>query len=150
MTIIRTIMRISSSRVSVICSWLATLAFMAGFMVFIVQPWTWAGPPQSLSQAPVAQGLQSTHAQITPERAERRRRRRKLTPAQREERRRARLVRDQAEYRQWRRSVEAGGRLGGEEEDTVDSAVRSLWEELFSEPLDIRAPVEDDNYDEAK
>ena len=150
MTIIRTIMRISSSRVSVICSWLATLAFMAGFMVFIVQPWTWAGPPQSLSQAPVAQGLQSAHAQITPERTERRRRRRKLTPAQREERRRARLVRDQAEYRQWRRSVEAGGRLGGEEEDTVDSAVRSLWEELFSEPLDIRALVEDDNYDQVK
>ena len=143
-------MRISSSRVSVICSWLATLAFMAGFMVFIVQPWTWAGPPQSLSQAPVAQGLQSAHAQITPERTERRRRRRKLTPAQREERGRVRLVRDQAEYRQWRRSVEAGGRLGGGEEGTVDSAVRSLWEELFSEPLDIRAPVEDDNYDEAK
>ena len=117
-------------------------------MVFIVQPWTWAGPPQSLSQAPVAQGLQSTHAQITLERAERRRRRRrKLTPAQREERRRVRLVRDQAEYRQWRRSVEAGERLGGEEE-IVDSAIRSLWEELFSEPLDIRAPVEDDNYDQ--
>ena len=140
-------MRISSSRVSVICSWLATLAFMAGFMVFIVQPWTWAEPSQSLSQAPVAQGLQSAHAQITPERAERRRR--KLTPAQREERGRVRLVRDQAEYRQWRRSVEAGERLGGEEE-IVDSAIRSLWEELFSEPLDIRAPVEDDNYDEAK
>ena len=148
---IRTIMRISSSRVSVICSWLATLAFMAGFMVFIVQPWTWTGPPQSLSQAPVAQGLQSTHAQITPERPERRRRRRrrKLTPAQREERGRVRLVRDQAEYRQWRRSVEAGGRLGGEEE-AVDSAVRSLWEELFSEPLEIRALVEDDNYDQVK
>ena len=128
-TIMRTIMRISSSRVSVICSWLATLAFMAGFMVFIIQPWTWAGPPQSLSQAPVAQGLQSTHAQITPERAERRRRRRrKLTPAQREERRRERLVRDQAEYRQWRRSVQARG----EEEDTVDSAISSLWEKRFS------------------
>ena len=140
-------MRISSSRVSVICSWLATLAFMAGFMVFIIQPWTWAGPPQSLSQAPVAQGLQSTHAQITPERAERRRRRRKrkLTPAQREERRRERLVRDQAEYRQWRRSVEGGG-----EEDTVETVVRSLWEELFSEPLGGGALAEDDNYDQVK
>ena len=144
MTIIRTIMRISSSRVSVICSWLATLAFMAGFMVFIIQPWTWAGPPQSQSQSPVAQGLQSTHAQITPERAERRRRRRrKLTPAQREERRRERLVRDQAEYRQWRRSVE-----GGEEDEDVDSAVSSLWEELFSEPLDVRALAEDDINDQ--
>ena len=134
-------MRISSSRVSVICSWLATLAFMAGFMVFIIQPWTWAGPPQSLSQDPVAQGLQSTHAQITPERAERRRRRRrrKLTPAQREERRRERLVRDQAEYRQWRRSVQAGG------EEDVETIVRSLWEELFSEPLGGGALAEDDN-----
>ena len=112
-------------------------------MVFIIQPWTWT--PQSLSKVPLAKGLESTHAQIT----EKRRRRRKLTPAQREEGRRARLVRDQAEYRQWRRSVEAGERLGGEEE-IVDSAIRSLWEELFSEPLDIRAPVEDDNYDEAK
>ena len=109
--------------------------------MFIIQPWTWAGPPQSLSQAPVAQGLQSTHAQITPERAERRRRRRrKLTPAQREERRRERLVRDQAEYRQWRRSVQAR-----EEEDTVETVVRSLWEELFSEPLGGGALAEDDN-----
>ena len=108
--------------------------------MFIIQPWTWAGPPQSLSQAPVAQGLQSTHAQITPERAERRRRRRrKLTPAQREERRRERLVRDQAEYRQWRRSVQAG------EEEDVETIVRSLWEELFSEPLGGGALVEDDN-----
>ena len=36
-----------------------------------------------------------------------------------------RLVSDQAEYRQWRRSVEAEV-----EEDTVDSAISSLWEEL--------------------
>ena len=47
-------------------------------------------------------------------------------------------MRDQAEYRQYR--------PGGEEENK-DSAVSSLWEELFSEPLDIRALVEDDNYD---
>ena len=50
-------------------------------------------------------------------------------------------MRDQAEYRQYR--------LGGEEENK-DSAVSSLWEELFSEPLDIRALVEDDNYDQVK
>ena len=78
------------------------------------------------------------HAKITE-------RRRKLTPAQREERRRERLLRDQAEYRQWRRSVQAR-----EEEDTVDSAIRSLWEELFSEPLGGGALVEDDNYDQVK
>ena len=54
-------------------------------------------------------------------------------------------MRDQAEYRQWRRSVQAR-----DEEDTVDSAVRSLWEELFSEPLDIQALAEDDNYDQVK
>ena len=51
--------------------------------------------------------------------------------------------RDQAEYRQWRRSVQAR-----EEEDTVDSAVSSLWEELFSEPLDVRALAEDDINDQ--
>ena len=57
-------MRIPSSRVSVICSWVATLTFMAGFMVFIIQPWTWSqstlgrkGTAQM--QAPLAQGLQA-------------------------------------------------------------------------------------------
>ena len=135
-------MRISSSRVSVICSWVATLAFMAGFMVFIAQPWTWAGPPQGLSQAPVAQGLQDAHAQITEER--RRDKRRRLTEGGREaraERRRARLARDQAEYRQWRRSVQAQG-------EDVDTALTSLWDQLFTEPLDIRDLTEDDNYDQ--
>ena len=138
-------MRISSSRVSVICSWLATLAFMAGFMVFIVQPWTWAGPPGRLSQAPVAQGLQDAHAQIRDERRrDKRRRRGRLTEGEREaraERRRARLRRDQAEYRQWRRSVQAQG-------EDVDTALTSLWDGLFTELLDIRDLAEDDNYDQ--
>ena len=47
-------------------------------------------------------------------------------------------MRDQAEYRQYR--------PGGEEENK-DSAVSSLWEELFSEPLGGGALVEDDIYD---
>ena len=144
-------MRISSSRVSVICSWLATLAFMAGFMVFIAQPWTWAGPPQSLSQAPVAQGLQDAHAQIREERRrDKRRRRGRLTEGEREaraERRRARLARDQAEYSQWRRDVEAGIT---DQETILDTAIESLWEELFHQPLDIQALVEDDNYDDLR
>ena len=48
-------------------------------------------------------------------------------------------MRDQAEYRQWRRSVQAGG------EEDVETIVRSLWEELFSEPLGGGALAEDDN-----
>ena len=136
-------MRISSSRVSVICSWVATLTFMAGFMVFIIQPWTWtrASPErrvQTLRQPqPVAQGLQRTE-----------KRKRRLTPAQREaktQRRLARLARDQAEYSQWRRDVEAGIT---DQETILDTAIESLWEELFHQPLDIQALVEDDNYDE--
>ena len=55
-------------------------------------------------------------------------------------------MRDQAEYRQWRRSVQ----VRGEEEDTVETIVSSLWEELFSEPLGGGALAEDDSYDEVK
>ena len=28
------------TRVTMICAWLATLTFMSGFLVFIVQPWS--------------------------------------------------------------------------------------------------------------
>ena len=144
-------MRISSSRVSVICSWVATLAFMAGFMVFIVQPWTWARvSPERRVQAlrqPLAQGLQDQQISLTKRKEKRKRR---LTPAQREaktQRRLARLARDQAEYRQWRRDVEAGDT---DQERLLDTAIESLWEELFSQPLDIQALAEDDNYEELK
>ena len=144
-------MRISSSRVSVICSWVATLAFMAGFMVFIVQPWTWARvSPERRVQAlrqPLAQGLQDPQISLTKRKEKRKRR---LTPAQREaktQRRLARLARDQAEYRQWRRDVEAGDT---DQERLLDTAIESLWEELFSQPLDIQALAEDDNYEELK
>ena len=144
-------MRISSSRVSVICSWVATLAFMAGFMVFIVQPWSWARASperrvQSLRQ-PLAQGLQDQQISLTKRKEKRKRR---LTPAQREaktQRRLARLARDQAEYRQWRRDLEAGDT---DQERLLDTAIESLWEELFHQPLDIQALVEDDNYEELK
>ena len=144
-------MRISSSRVSVICSWVATLAFMAGFMVFIVQPWTWArASPERRVQAlrqPLAQGLQDPEISLTKRKEKRKRR---LTPAQREaktQRRLARLARDQAEYRQWRRDLEAGDT---DQERLLDTAIESLWEELFHQPLDIQALVEDDNYEELK
>ena len=144
-------MRISSSRVSVICSWVATLAFMAGFMVFIVQPWTWARvSPERRVQAlrqPLAQGLQDPQISLKKRKEKRKRR---LTPAQREaktQRRLARLARDQAEYRQWRRDVEAGDT---DQERLLDTAIESLWEELFSQPLDIQALAEDDNYEELK
>ena len=144
-------MRISSSRVSVICSWVATLAFMAGFMVFIVQPWTWArASPERRVQAlrqPLAQGLQDQQISLTKRKEKRKRR---LTPAQREaktQRRLARLARDQAEYRQWRRDVEAGDT---DQERLLDTAIESLWEELFHQPLDIQSLVEDDNYQELK
>ena len=144
-------MRISSSRVSVICSWVATLAFMAGFMVFIVQPWTWARvSPERRVQAlrqPLAQGLQDPQISLTKRKEKRKRR---LTPAQREaktQRRLARLARDQAEYRQWRRDVEAGDT---DQERLLDTAIESLWEELFSQSPDIQARAEDDNYEELK
>ena len=144
-------MRISSSRVSVICSWVATLAFMAGFMVFIVQPWSWAwASPERRVQAlrqPLAQGLQDPQISLTKRKEKRKRR---LTPAQREaktQRRLARLARDQAEYRQWRRDLEAGDT---DQERLLDTAIESLWEELFHQPLDIQALVEDDNYEELK
>lgn len=144
-------MRISSSRVSVICSWVATLAFMAGFMVFIVQPWSWArASPERRVQAlrqPLAQGLQDQQISLTKRKEKRKRR---LTPAQREaktQRRLARLARDQAEYRQWRRDLEAGDT---DQERLLDTAIESLWEELFHQPLDIQALVEDDNYEELK
>ena len=42
------------------CSWLATLTFMAGFLVFIARPWSgWEATSTSPlpGQAPVAQGL---------------------------------------------------------------------------------------------
>ena len=143
-------MRISSSRVSVICSWVATLAFMAGFMVFIVQPWSWArASPERRVQAlrqPLAQGLQDQQISLT----KRKEKRKRLTPAQREaktQRRLARLARDQAEYRQWRRDLEAGDT---DQERLLDTAIESLWEELFHQPLDIQALVEDDNYEELK
>ena len=145
-------MRISSSRVSVICSWVATLAFMAGFMVFIVQPWSWArASPERRVQAlrqPLAQGLQDPQISLTKRKEKRKRRR--LTPAQREaktQRRLARLARDQAEYRQWRRDLEAGDT---HQDSLEDSAIESLWEELFHQPLDIQSLVEDDNYQELK
>ena len=144
-------MRISSSRVSVICSWVATLAFMAGFMVFIVQPWSWAwASPERRVQAlrqPLAQGLQDPQISLTKRKEKRKRR---LTPAQREaknQQRLARLARDQAEYRQWRRDLEAGDT---DQERLLDTAIESLWEELFHQPLDIQALVEDDNYEELK
>ena len=144
-------MRISSSRVSVICSWVATLAFMAGFMVFIVQPWTWARvSPERRVQAlrqPLAQGLQDPQTSLTKRKEKRKRR---LTPAQREaktQRRLTRLARDQAEYRQWRRDVEAGIT---DQETILDTAIESLWEELFHQPLDIQALVEDDNYEDLR
>ena len=144
-------MRISSSRVSVICSWVATLAFMAGFMVFIVQPWSWArASPERRVQflrQPLAQGLQDPQISLTKRKEKRKRR---LTPAQREaktQRRLARLARDQAEYRQWRRDLEAGDT---DKERLLDTAIERLWEELFHQPLDIQALVEDDNYQELK
>ena len=54
---------------------------------------------------------------------------------------------DQAEYSQWRRDVEAGIT---DQETILDTAIESLWEELFHQPLDIQALVEDDNYDELR
>ena len=101
---------------------------------------------QALRQ-PLAQGLQDQQISLTKRKEKRKRR---LTPAQREaktQRRLARLARDQVEYRQWRRDLEAGDT---DQERLLDTAIESLWEELFHQPLDIQALVEDDNYEELK
>ena len=132
-------MRLPSTRLAVVCTWLATVAFMAGFLVFIVRPWTWHRDQELDNPRPThprAQGLQhgAGGGEVTGRRG---RRRRPLTPEarlQRRERRRRRLLRDQAEYRQWRREVRGGE---AEQRDLVEEAVEELWHELFDESLDF-------------
>ena len=95
--------------------------------------------------------------QLTPDsellgnKKEKKRQRRKLTPTQKEaklRRRRERLVRDQREYSQWRREVVAGD--SGSQDVMLDSAIETLWEELFQEQLDIHGLLGEEDYDEFK
>ena len=127
-------MRLPSTRLAVACTWLATLAFMAGFLVFILRPWTWDRDQELDSPRPTHPRAQGLQHEVTGRRG---RRRRPLTPEarlERRERRRRRLVRDQAEYRQWRREVR-GGEAG--QRDLVEEAVEELWHDLFDESLDF-------------
>ena len=135
------------SKVTIICSWLATVTFMSGFLVFIIKPWSLVeqspGSPGQLG--PLAAGLVHDNGIHTDkerrkqERRKRRKEKRKLeSPEEKEERllkRRARMLKEQEEYRQWRRDVIAGV---VEEEDPVEAALEELWTELFDETLDLK------------
>ena len=139
-------------------SWLATLTFMAGFLVFIARPWR-GGEETSPdpAQAPTAQGLSSLaggaggaawanrgggvdFSQGEREGAKRpgskRRKKKRQKKGETKEDKEARLVRrrrrmlaEQEEYRQWRKDVLAGNI--SEEEDTFQAVLDELLNELF-------------------
>ena len=132
-------MRISVSMIA--CSWLATITFMAGFLVFIAKPWRGAGS----TLAPVAEGLSGERMEdgaqggllvqaLRPGSPGRRRnkekkREKKVDKEKRLKRRRRRMLAEQREYRQWREDVRAGKIL--EEEDTFEAVLDELLNELF-------------------
>ena len=138
------------------CSWMATLAFMAGFLVFIARPWSgWENTSSLPGQAPVAQGLSGEAGEAAwanrggggvevreeDSRATRRlgnKRRKKKRPKKGEKkeekearlvRRRKRMLAEQEEFRQWRKDVMAG--KISEEEDTFQAVLDELLNELF-------------------
>ena len=150
-------MRVSVTVIA--CSWLATLTFMAGFLVFIAKPWSGLESANTQpGQAPVAQGLsglaggaggaawanrgggldysEDTDGQGTRRSANKRRRKKKQKKGEKKEdkearmvKRRKRMLAEQEEYRQWRKDVLAG--KISEEEDTFQAVLDELLNELF-------------------
>ena len=54
------------------------------------------------------------------------------------------MLKDQEEYRKWRRDVIAGVEP---EKDPIDIAIEELWSELFDEELDLDTLLEDYDYE---
>ena len=123
------------------CSWLATITFMAGFLVFIAKPWRGA----ATTFAPVAEGLSGERLEDEAQggllvqalrpgspgirRTKEKKREKKVDKEKRLKRRRRRMLAEQREYRQWREDVRAGKIL--EEEDTFEAVLDELLNELF-------------------
>ena len=145
-------MKVSVSAIS--CSWVATITFMAGFLVFIARPWSGvsdSGGPQLAG--PVAEGLSGVRPGVRPgdgplrralaspplsgRRKDKLRKKEKKGKKEKEgdkekrmKRRRKKMLAEQREYRQWRRDV-MEGRLPEEEEDTFEAVLDELLNELF-------------------
>ena len=146
------------SRSVLASSWLATLTFMAGFMVFIARPWSpGENTSPDLVQKPEAQGLSGLAGEAggavwanrgggldySGEESEgrrksgnkRRKKKRQKKGDKKEDkearmvRRRKRMLAEQEEYRQWRKDVLAG--KISEEEDTFQAVLDELLNELF-------------------
>ena len=145
------------SRSVLASSWLATLTFMAGFMVFIARPWSpGENTSPDLVQKPEAQGLSGLAGEAggaawanrgaglgyseedmggTPKGSKRRKKKRQKKGDKKEDkearkvRRRKRMLAEQEEYRQWRKDVLAG--KISEEEDTFQAVLDELLNELF-------------------
>ena len=137
------------TKVTIICSWLATLTFMSGFLVFIVKPWSWVQKSLDSSNAPLAENLiDNVNTDNWDVEMRRKRRKNKLKKFENKEerklKRRARMLKDQEEYRQWRRDVIAGVEP---EKDPIDTAIEKLWSELFDEELDVNSILEDYEYE---
>ena len=136
------------------CSWLATITFMAGFLVFIARPWSgWEDTSPLPGQAPVAQGLsgeageaggaawanrdyREEDSQAARRPGNKRRKKKRPKKGEKKEEKEARLVRrrkrmlaEQEEFRQWRKDVMAG--KISEEEDTFQAVLDELLNELF-------------------
>ena len=142
-------LKMKLTKVTIICSWLATLTFMSGFLVFIVKPWSWVQTSLDSNNAPLAENLiDSAHADTWEAELRRKRRKKKQKKFENKEerllKRRARMLKDQEEYRQWRRDVIAGVEP---EKDPVDIAIEELWNELFDEELNLDTILEDYDYE---
>ena len=103
---------------------------MAGFLVFIVKLWSWSWSQSSsghmshghnISYSPLAQGL--VHNNKIKKKTQ--------TKEQKLLKRKARMLKEQEEYRQWRKDVMEG--KVDTEADIIDQAIDELWDELFSD-----------------